>query len=165
MKLKIDFKKRYKMSDYVNVSMLITFLLTMLLLILLANCAYSSTGSPTNKIVFEYVPQGYSTPSTGYWMDEPTGRNMLYMVRTYREQAQHWEDAHKAVTSEFKEYIDRTNERLINIEAGIEAERDAWKKTIRRAKAPGVGAFAGAGYGSHGDLQAVVGIGLVWKIW
>ena len=164
MKLKIDLEKRYKLSDYVNVSMLTTFLLMMLLLILLANCAYSSTDKE-NNIVFEYVPQGYSTPSTGYWMDEPTGRNMLYMVRTYREQAQHWEDAHKAVTSEFKEYIDRTNERLINIEAGIEAERDAWKKTIRRAKAPGVGAFAGAGYGSHGDLQAVVGIGLVWKIW
>ena len=160
MKLKIDLEKRYKLSDYVNVSMLTTFLLMMLLLILWASCAYSS-----EQINFNYVQKGNSSPSTGYWMDEPTGRNMLYMVRTYREQAQHWEDAHKAVTSEFKEYIDRTNERLINIEAGIEAERDAWKKAIRRAKAPGVGAFAGAGYGSAGDLQAVVGIGLVWKIW
>lgn len=160
MKLKIDFKKRYELSDYVNVRMLITFLLTMLLLVLLANCAYSS-----EQIEFNYVQKGNSSPAEGYWLDVPTGRNLLHMIRTYREQAQHWEDAHKAVTSEFKEYIDRTNERLINIEAGIEAERDAWKKAIRRAKAPGVGAFAGAGYGSAGDLQAVVGIGLVWKIW
>lgn len=98
-------------------------------------------------------------------MDVPTGRNMLIMVRTYREQAKYWESEHSALTTEFREYVERTNERLLNIETGIAAERDAWKKAIQRAKAPGLGVFAGAGYGSSGEMQAVVGVGLVWKIW
>ncbi len=98
-------------------------------------------------------------------MDEPTGRNMLHMIQTYRERSEYWEKAHDSISAEFRTYIDQTNERLNNIESAIEAERTAWKKEIRKAKAPGLGVFAGAGYGSSGDPQAVIGVGLVWKIW
>lgn len=87
------------------------------------------------------------------------------MIQTYRERSEYWEKAHGSISSEFRIYIDQTNERLSNIEAAIEAERTAWKKEISKAKTPGFGVFAGAAYGSSGDPQAVIGVGLVWKIW
>ena len=130
------------------------------LLLLLTSCAYSS-----EQINFEYVPQGYVSPAEGYWLDVPTGRNLLHMIRTYRERAEYWEAAHGALSAEFKAYIDKTNERLTGIESSIEAERKAWKNEIRKAKLPGLGVFAGAGYGSAGQVQAVVGVGLVWRLW
>ena len=131
------------------------------LVLLLTNCAYSST----DQIKFDYVPQGYSTPVEGYWLDVPTGRNLLHMIRTYRERAEYWEAAHGALSDEFRAYIDKTNERLTGIESSIEAERRAWKNEIRKAKLPGLGVFAGAVYGSAGQVQAVVGVGLVWRLW
>lgn len=69
------------------------------------------------------------------------------------------------MSEEFKSYIDKTNERLTGIETSIEAERRAWKNEIRKAKLPGLGVFAGAGYGSRGDIQPVIGVGLVWRLW
>ena len=134
------------------------------LVLLLTSCAYSSTVSK-NNIVFEYVPQGYVSPSEGYWLDVPTGRNLLHMVRTYREKSEYWEKAHGALSEEFRAYIDKTNERLTGIDSSIEAERRAWKDEIRKAKLPGLGVFAGAGYGSAGQVQAVIGVGLVWRLW
>ena len=135
----------------------------LLLLLLLTNCAYSST--PTTEIKFEYVPQGYVSPADGYWLDVPTGRNLLHMVRTYREQSEYWEREHGALSEEFRAYIDKTNERLTGIESSIEAERKSWKNEIRKAKLPGLGVFAGAGYSASGNVDAVVGIGLVWRLW
>lgn len=132
------------------------------LVLLLTSCAYSST--PTTEIKFDYVPQGYVSPAEGYWLDVPTGRNLLHMIRTYREQSEYWEREHGALSEEFKAYIDKTNERLTTIETSIEAERTAWKNETRKAKLPGLGVFAGAGYGSAGQVQAVVGVGIVWKI-
>ena len=130
------------------------------LVLSLTNCAYSS-----EAIKFDYVPQGYVSLSEGYWLDVPTGRNLLHMIRTYREQSEYWEKAHGELTAEFRAYIDSTNERLTSIEVSIEAERKGWKNEIRKAKLPGLGVFAGAGYGSAGDVQAVVGVGLVWRLW
>lgn len=129
-------------------------------MLLLTSCAYSS-----EAINFEYVPQGYVAPSEGYWLDVPTGHNLLHMIRTYREQSEYWEQEHGALSEEFKSYIDKTNERFTGIESSIEAERNAWKNEIRKAKLPGLGVFAGAGYGSAGQVQAVVGVGLVWRLW
>lgn len=147
-------------SKYKSVRKSMLSLLTLSLLLLLTSCAYSS-----EAINFEYVPQGYVSPSEGYWLDVPTGRNLLHMIRTYREQSEHWEKAHGALSDEFRANIDKTNERLTGIESSIEAERRAWKNEIRKAKLPGVGVFAGAGYGSAGQVQAVVGVGLVWRLW
>ena len=131
------------------------------LLLLLTNCAYSST--PTTEIKFAYVPQGYVSPSEGYWLDVPTGRNLLRMVRTYREQSEYWEAAHGTLSDEFKLYIDKTKERLTTIETSIEAERKAWKNETRKAKRPGFGAFIGIGYTTDKKVQGVAGIGFVLK--
>ena len=105
------------------------------------------------------------SPADGYWLDVPTGRNLLHMIRTYREQSEYWEKAHGALSEEFRAYIDKTNERLTTIETSIEAERKAWKNEIRKARLPGLGVFAGAGYSASGNVDAVVGIGLVWRLW
>jgi hypothetical protein len=139
---------------------LIVCLLMLSLVLLLTSCAYSS-----EQINFEYVPQGYVSPADGYWLDVPTGRNLLHMIRTYRGQSEYWEAAHGALSDEFRAYIDKTNERLTGIESSMEAERKSWKNEIRKAKLPGLGVFAGAGYGSAGQVQAVVGVGLVWRLW
>ena len=132
------------------------------LVLLLTSCAYSST--PTTEIKFDYVPQGYVSPAEGYWLDVPTGRNLLHMIRTYREQSEYWEKAHEALSEEFRAYIEKTDARLTGIESSIEAERKAWQNEIRKAKLPGLGVFARAVYGSSGQVQAVVGVGIVWKI-
>ena len=71
------------------------------------------------QINFNYVHKGYSSPAEGYWLDVPTGRNLLHMIRTYREQSEYWEKAHGALSEEFKSYIDKTNERLTGIESSI----------------------------------------------
>ncbi len=139
---------------------LIVCLLMLSLVLLLTNCAYSS-----EQIEFNYVQKGYSSPADGYWLDVPTGRNLLHMVRTYREQSEYWEREHGALSEEFRAYIDKTNERLTGIESSIEAERKSWKNEIRKAKLPGLGVFAGAGYSASGNVDAVVGIGLVWRLW
>lgn len=133
------------------------------LMLSMTSCAYSST--PTTEIKFEYVPQGYTTPAPGYWLDVPTGRNLLHMVRTYREKAEYWEREHISLSGEFKDFVNNTDERFTNLETLVENERKGWKNEIRKAKLPGVGVFAGAGYGSAGQLQAVVGVGLVWRLW
>ena len=131
------------------------------LVLLLTSCAYSST--PTTEIKFEYVPQGYVSPAEGYWLDVPTGRNLLHMVRTYRERAEYWEREHGALSAEFNAYIDKTNERLTTIETSIEAERKAWKNETRKAKLPGFGAFIGVGYTTDKKVQGVAGVGFVFK--
>jgi len=135
----------------------------LLLMLSMTNCAYSST--PKTEIKFDYVPQGYVSPSEGYWLDVPTGRNLLHMIRTYREKAEYWEREHGALSDEFRAYIDQTNERLTGIESSIETERKAWKNEIRKAMAPGFGIFAGVGYGTDGNVQGVAGAGIVWKLW
>lgn len=131
------------------------------LVLLLTSCAYSST--PTTEIKFDYVPQGYVSPAEGYWLDVPTGRNLLHMIRTYREKAEYWEREHGALSTEFNAYIDKTNERLTTIETSIEAERTAWKNETRKAKLPGFGAFIGVGYTTSKKVQGVAGIGFVLK--
>lgn len=131
------------------------------LVLLLTSCAYSST--PTTEIKFDYVPQGYVSPAEGYWLDVPTGRNLLHMIRTYRERAEYWEREHGALSAEFNAYIDKTNERLTTIETSIEAERTAWKNETRKAKLPGFGAFIGVGYTTDKKVQGVAGIGFVLK--
>ena len=110
------------------------------LVLLLTSCAYSST--PTTEIKFDYVPQGYVSPAEGYWLDVPTGRNLLHMVRTYRERAEYWEREHGALSEEFRAYIEKTDARLTGIESSIEAERKVWKNEIRKAKLLGY-VFAG----------------------
>ena len=151
--------KEQNRSKCASVKRLMLCLLMLSLVLSLTSCAYSS-----EAIKFEYVPQGYVAPAEGYWLDVPTGRNLLHMIRTYREQSEYWEREHGALSDEFKVYIDATNERLTGIESSIEAERKAWKNEIRKAKLPGLGVFAGAGYGSAGQVQAVVGVGLVWRL-
>ena len=152
--------KEQNKSKYKSVKRLMLCLLMLSLLLLLTNCAYSS-----EQIEFNYVQKGYSSPAEGYWLDVPTGRNLLHMVRTYREQSEYWETAHGALSEEFRAYIEKTDARLTGIESSIEAERKAWKNEIRKARLPGLGVFAGAGYSASGNVDAVVGIGLVWRLW
>ena len=88
-----------------SVKRLIVCLLMLSLVLLLTSCAYSS-----EQIEFNYVQKGNSSPAEGYWLDVPTGRNLLHMIRTYREQSEYWEAAHGALSEEFKAYIDKTND-------------------------------------------------------
>lgn len=46
----------------------------------------------------------------------------------------------------------------------LESERAAWKSAVRKAKRPGIGVFVGGGVTSSGGVEAVIGIGFVWKL-
>ena len=87
------------------------------------------------------------------------------MIRTYREQKEYWEQSYASLTSEFRDYVARADENLAEIGSDLEAERKAWKNEVKRSMRPGFGAFVGAGYCSGGDIEAVVGVGWVWKMW
>lgn len=75
-----------------SVKRLMSLLLMLSLILLFQSYAYSS-----EAIKFDYVPQGYVSPAEGYWLDVPTGRNLLHMIRTYRERAEYWEREHGAL--------------------------------------------------------------------
>jgi hypothetical protein len=45
----------------------------------------------------------------------------------------------------------------------LDEERRAWKTELRKAKGPGIGVFAGIGHTGSG-FEAVVGVGVVWKL-
>ena len=132
----------------------------MLLLLCQRNCAYSSA-----VIDFRYVSKGYVSPFEGYLASEETGRTILRALRTYRTERDHWISAYNMLQEEHNLYMQRATESIGRLETSLEQERQMWKDAEQKAKRPGVGVFAGAGYGSSGDLQAVIGVGLLWRLW
>ena len=104
------------------------------------------------------------SPADGYWLDVPTGRNLLHMESTYRERSTGSGNTGHSLRSSGL-ILTRQTSGLTGIESSIEAERKSWKNEIRKAKLPGLGVFAGAGYSASGNVDAVVGIGLVWRLW
>ena len=132
----------------------------MLLLLCQRNCAYSSA-----VIDFRHVSKGYVSPFEGYLASEETGRTILRALRTYRTERDHWISAYNMLQEEHNLYTQRASESIGRLETSLEQERQMWKDSVRKAKRPGIGVFAGPAYCGDGSIQAVIGIGLVYKLW
>lgn len=85
------------------------------------------------------------------------------MVQTYRIQSETWEKAYYEMNDKSQEFAKFQRERLSNLQKEIDAERVEWKRAVRKAKGPGFGVFAGVGHTGSG-VEAVVGVGVVWKL-
>lgn len=112
---------------------------------------------------WQYVPRGWTTPDAGYFGTEQDGRDTLEALRTYRESSEAWEKAYNALHGEFGTLRAELNLKFAALEKSLNAEREAWKGEVRKAKGPGWGVFIGYGVDQRGNGTAAVGFGLVWK--
>ena len=122
----------------------------------------SMTSLPASA-AWKYVPGGWTTPDAGYFGTEQDGRDTLEALRTYREEATAWENAYNALKAEFDTLRAELNLKFAALEKSLNAEREAWKGEVRKAKGPGWGVFAGGAVDNNGDFKPVIGFGLVWK--
>ena len=112
---------------------------------------------------WKYVPGGWTTPDAGYFGTEQDGRDTLEALRTYREEATAWENAYNALKVEFDTLRAELDMKFAALEKSLNAEREAWKGEVRKAKGPGFGVFIGYGVDQRGNGTPAVGFGLVWK--
>ena len=72
-------------------------------------------------------------------------------------------DKAQVKTQELKDVVTKE---FADLKAANEADRKAWRAQLLRARAPGLGVFAGGGYDFNSQkIELVVGAGLVWKLW
>lgn len=124
-----------------------------------------SYASSLAEIDFRYVSKGYISPFKGYLASEDTGRTILRALRTYRVERDHWISAYNVLQEEHDLYTQRASESIGRLETSLEQERQMWQDAEQKAKRPGIGVFAGPAYCGNGSIQAVIGIGLVYKLW
>lgn len=122
----------------------------------------SMTSLPASA--WTYVPAGWTATEPGYWGTERDGRDTLQALRTYREERDAWQRAFEDARDENRTFQEKMEQRFTALEESLEAERAGWKREIRKARAPGLGIFAGYGFDSRGEGNFVIGAGLVWKV-
>lgn len=103
------------------------------------------------------------TPDAGYWGDEVDGRDTLAALTSYKKERDTWEAAFAAQTEENRLFQREIKDQFFALTENLNVERQEWKKKIKETEAPGWGVFAGGGVSLHGDVDIVVGVGLVWK--
>ncbi|MDR1510668.1 MAG: hypothetical protein LBS53_13645 [Synergistaceae bacterium] len=84
-------------------------------------------------------------------------------AKTYRLERDAWESAYRELSEQSEGYAADMKKSLDTLRGQLDEEREGWRAAVRRAKSPGFGVFAGVGY-TGGGIEAVVGVGVVWKI-
>ena len=129
-------------------------ILTLLLKVCLTSFAFSSE---LPEIKLNRVPEGYI-------MNTETLRTVYSAIRTYREERDAWEAAYNDLSVKYTAFAEDVRQEINDIKQSISDERIEWAKAIRKAKMPGLGVFLGGGYTSNGSVEAVAGVGIVWKL-
>lgn len=113
----------------------------------------------------QYVGPGWIAPRDGYFMPEPTGREVLAEWKADAEKAVYFEAKLNEVLDSQQAFLSSVDKRIADLTEATRlalAEKD---KQIRAQKiknrTPGVGLFAG--YGINND-EFIYGVGIVWKI-
>lgn len=102
----------------------------------------------------------------GYWCSDSTGRKILETLRSRRLKLEQLQSDYDELSLTYYNSLKDTQERIANLEKAFNLEREAYKKEIRRSKAPGLGVFVGPAYSfSNHSVEVVAGFGLVWKLW
>ena len=99
-----------------------------------------------------------------YVINEEGLRTVYSAIRTYREERDAWEAAYNDLSVKYTAFAEDVRQEINDIKQSISDERVEWAKAIRKAKMPGLGVFLGGGYTSNGSVEAVVGVGIVWKL-
>jgi hypothetical protein len=110
------------------------------------------------------VPPGWTAEIEGYFLNATALSELSAAAKTYRLERDAWERAYYELSGKSGELEDRLQSQLAALKREIDQERSAWRSRVRKARSPGIGVFAGAGYSGSGEINAVIGVGLVWKI-
>lgn len=115
------------------------------------------------------VKKGYETPYDGYFMSIETGRDVLTAWAIAEKKADYLEKKVEELLNNQQAFIVSVSEKTDSISDAAQkalAEKDRQIKAERaKAKRPGIGVFAGVGYTTDSNVEGVVGVGLVFKIW
>jgi hypothetical protein len=123
----------------------------------------SALGAELPQIVLKVVPPGWVTDETSYVMNEEAARETYAAIRTYREERDAWVNAYYDLKGNSESFAESQRKLLTDLREQLNDERNEWRTVLRRARSPGLGVFAGAGYTGSG-VEAVIGVGIVWKI-
>lgn len=113
------------------------------------------------------VPPGWTASDEGYFLNAAALGGLTAAAKTYRLERDAWERAYCELSERSGIFAVALNEQVADLTRQIEAERSAWSARVKRAKwakNPGFGVFAGAAYAGSGEVEAVVGVGVVWRI-
>lgn len=98
-------------------------------------------------------------------MTEQAGRDILEGWRSDRAAKETYKAALDDIQGEWRVFRGSIEEQISAVKESLAAERTANKAALRRARSPGFGVFAGAGYAPVGsEVRFVVGVGLVWRV-
>jgi hypothetical protein len=131
-----------------------------ILFIFLPTITYAAELPP---IILQRVPPGWVAEEESYVMNEEALRTTYAAIATYKQERNAWENAYHELNRTSSEYAISQEKKLANLESILNAERDSWRQMIRRARMPGVGIFAGAGY-TGTEVKFVIGVGAVWRL-
>lgn len=125
-----------------------------------------SASIAANKADNVTINYQFKVTDGGYWCDDATGRKILEALRTYRLQNEALKSDYDSLVAAYTSYITETKQNISTLERLFEIERQEWKAEVTKAKSPGIGIFAGPGYAvNNKEIDFVIGIGFVWKIW
>ena len=82
----------------------------------------------------QHVPAGWIAPAQGYYLTEPAGRDVLSALQSRRQTGEAWERAYGDLRTEFLTATDEMRAQLKAIENNLNAERQAWRAEIRKAR-------------------------------
>lgn len=100
----------------------------------------------------------------GYYLSEQAGRDILEGWSVDRAAKESYKGALDDMHNEWQQFKASMEMQIGEIRAAHMKESAEWQRELRSSRSPGFGVFIGAGYGSAGETQAVIGIGLVWKL-
>lgn len=110
------------------------------------------------------VPKGWVAPEISFILNEEAERQTVTALETYEEQLEVWQRAYDELYDKTETYRADTEARWVRVMKNIKEMETAHaaevKAAKKKARSPGWGVFAG--FGHEGD--AVIGVGLVWKV-
>lgn len=97
-------------------------------------------------------------------MSEQAARDILAGWRSDRAARDTYKVALDDLSQEWQGFNASIVAQVEAVRDSLAVERASNKAALRKARAPGFGVFGGVGYTSNGEVQGVVGVGLVWRV-
>jgi hypothetical protein len=117
-------------------------------------------GAEAPEVVLIHVPPGWTSETEGYYLNTEALSSLTAAAKTYRLESDTWEGAYYELSDKSKAFADEMAVRIDALKSQIEEERSAWRSAVRKARAPGFGLFGGIAHTG----EAVIGVGLVWRL-
>jgi hypothetical protein len=134
--------------------------LTALLMLLWVRSSY---GAEAPEVVLKRVPPGWTAEEEGYYLNTEALSSLTAASKTYRLERDAWMKAYYELSDKSESFRGSVETQIKELRRQLDEERSAWKSSLRKARSPGFGVFAGAGY-AGGEVEVVVGMGLVWRL-